>query len=231
MNDLLRSRIAIGPPCLLGRDFPALRRAAPPCRQILSAERFRCRHSSELSSSARETAFSQPSQTDSAPRCLRAGSEAVRCYTCSSDQDPRCADPMDKTMLPTDCSVEQVKRAHRALAQVLGASHTMGVDAFGERFMQYGGGTPGTMGCQKLDLLVTNPLSRQQNYTIRGCVLLPEEPEEHCRRVNQAMQSPQVQNTFCGACRAEGCNAASGLSVATLAALAPVLLTLALARQ
>ncbi|KAE8747944.1 hypothetical protein FOCC_FOCC005334 [Frankliniella occidentalis] len=147
-----------------------------------------------------------------------AGSEALRCYTCSSDQDPRCADPMDKTMLPTDCSHEQVKRAHRALSSVLGASHVLGVDAFGERFMQYG---------------VTNQqqqqLSRPQNYTIRGCVLLPEEPEEHCRRVSQAMQSALVQNNFCGACKAEGCNAASGLSVATLAALAPVLLTLVLA--
>lgn len=164
---------------------------------------------------------------------LVSGSEALRCYTCSSDQDPRCADPMDKTMLPTDCSHEQVKRAHRALSSVLGASHVLGVDAFGERFMQYGGGAPGTMGCQKLDILVTNQqqqqLSRPQNYTIRGCVLLPEEPEEHCRRVSQAMQSALVQNNFCGACKAEGCNAASGLSVATLAALAPVLLTLVLA--
>lgn len=81
-----------------------------------------------------------------------AGSEAVRCYTCSSDHDPRCADPIDKTMLPADCSVDQVKRSARSLASVLGTSATLGVDAFGERYAQYGGGQT-AMGCQKLDIL------------------------------------------------------------------------------
>lgn len=158
---------------------------------------------------------------------LLSGSEALRCYTCSSDHDPRCADPMDKTMLPTECTPEQVKRAARQMANVLGASAGLGVDAFGERYVQYGGGDS-TMACQKIDVFVTNALSRRQNTTIRGCALMPENPEEHCRRVNQVMQSEVVQNTFCGACTAEGCNGATGVSV-TLLALVPVALSLLLA--
>ena len=156
---------------------------------------------------------------------LLSGSEAIRCYTCSSDHDPRCADPIDKTMLPADCSVDMVKRAARQLSNVLGASASLGVDVFGERYAQYGGGQT-AMGCQKLDILVSTPQQRHQNMTIRGCVLLSEEPDEHCRRVSQGMQSESVQNTFCGSCKAEGCNGASGLSLAALAALAPAALML-----
>ena len=78
-------------------------------------------------------------------------------------------------------------------------------------------------------LAVSNQQQRNQNVTVRGCVLLSEEPEEHCRRVSQGMQSELVQNVFCGSCKAEGCNAASGLSAAALAALLPTALTLLLA--
>lgn len=123
-----------------------------------------------------------------------------------------------------------VKRAARALADVLGPSAASGVDAFGERLVQHSGGQP-TMTCLKLDVKVPSQSGQPfaQNVTVRGCALLTAQPYEHCQRVAENLQTDRVRADFCGACVAEGCNSGTALSASVLAVVVPAVLALVLA--
>ncbi|XP_063243754.1 uncharacterized protein LOC134543010 [Bacillus rossius redtenbacheri] len=127
---------------------------------------------------------------------------AIRCYTCSSDRDVHCADPLDRSRVqPVECNMEGVQRAVDSLTATLqGVSDRIGTQLFPH------GDVPHEvpMVCQKIDLV--GPDGR--NHTARLCSLKDLQHGDLCQDF-QSRISPQMV-TYCGVCEDDGCNGAGG---------------------
>ncbi|KAG8304776.1 hypothetical protein J6590_086341 [Homalodisca vitripennis] len=135
--------------------------------------------------------------------------DALDCHQCTSLLNPKCGDPFDKNLKPTQCTIN-ILDLISAISSMLGPD-SKPPDNFDD--------VSSTV-CYKA--VVKRDSGDDQKVVFRGCC-----PTGQFSMCNY-LKSPNV--SFCDTCVSDGCNGASGVSPNSLLALLAVAVTALLVR-
>lgn len=131
--------------------------------------------------------------------CIVQSSSALKCYTCESVSNPRCADIKDKGFQPQECVAES------ALSQGIGFFSQLGL-----------GGNNNNANKEPLTPTCLKVVTRNGTGSVvaRRCAVKLQN-QDPCTLARNAAQQTGVntQFEFCGACDTDGCNSGNSMQL------------------